>query len=192
MGIQAIRPPSPCTPISLFQCLIRRDGYSSQGRWSAWRDLRLFQCLIRRDGYSSTKTFNGMLSVIGFNASFGVMGIQAASGLAFHSQPGCFNASFGVMGIQAGGVKPMLGPFRKFQCLIRRDGYSSHSTRLGPYTIQTFQCLIRRDGYSSSLCLRPGLAMRLFQCLIRRDGYSSECHDYGSRKRPDVSMPHSA
>ncbi len=60
-----------------------------------------------------------------FNASFGVMGIQA-NGIDDISDIGTsFNASFGVMGIQAPQNITCPRCVIEFQCLIRRDGYSS-------------------------------------------------------------------
>ncbi len=101
------------------------------------------------------------------------MGIQACRCSAKRWACDSFNASFGVMGIQAIWLNPLETAVLAFQCLIRRDGYSSGSMAGVRGIALKFQCLIRRDGYSSKPIL-PTLHRTLkFQCLIRRDGYSS-------------------
>ncbi len=55
------------------------------------------------------------------------MGIQAAIMTCARNDTGGFNASFGVMGIQAFRSLKYNQIPDEFQCLIRRDGYSSQS-----------------------------------------------------------------
>ncbi len=85
-----------------FQCLIRRDVDSSPTILVDRVSRLMFQCLIRRDVDSSfSRRGEGWRRGYGFNASFGVMLIQASDGDRRRAGRDGFNASFGVMLIQA-------------------------------------------------------------------------------------------
>ncbi len=63
--------------VKRFQCLIRRDVDSSQSNDGVLAFPKRFQCLIRRDVDSSSEYPDRRPYRCGFNASFGVMLIQA-------------------------------------------------------------------------------------------------------------------
>ena len=135
----------------MFQCLIRRDGHSSGGQVGRRNNADLFQCLIRRDGHSSGGQVGRRNNADLFQCLIRRDGhsspqIRLCSSLSFI----CFNASFGVTVIQARTHTSDRRSTLRFQCLIRRDGHSSFQ-RLTRFrrNLRLFQCLIRRDGHSS-------------------------------------------